>query len=221
MRALEFYSSTMSNGRVQRRPLLTVVAAGSILGLMLTACSSSTQATTTPPASTPGAPTSATPSPTSTPVVLADRVAVRGERVQVPSTWKLFSIDAGGSGSGNLWINPADTSQWIEVVDGVEAGAWCGLDGVPDSIDPKQLIPDGATISRLSQGLFEFSYPGVEFEVDYPHALKPIVPTTVNGIWMGSPTCAGYQQLTYSLPEIPQDVIDGILTHFEQQNQLA
>ncbi|MDO8732016.1 MAG: hypothetical protein Q7L55_05510 [Actinomycetota bacterium] len=193
-----------------------IAAVGIVAVLALAACSSTTPSTTS--ASDSASSQASTDSASA--FTLADRVAVRGERVQVPDTWKLYTIDGGGSGSGNVWINPLDRHQWIEVTDGVEAGAWCGLDGVDGSIDPKQMLPAGATINRLSQSLFEFEYLGRDYASFESGGIEPIAPATVKGIWMGSPTCLSYEQLSYALPGVNQDVIDGIVHDFERQNSL-
>ncbi|MHB1165321.1 MAG: hypothetical protein ACYC3K_08820 [Candidatus Nanopelagicales bacterium] len=159
--------------------------------------------------------------PASPAVVLADRFAVRGEKVRVPETWHLFTIDGGGSGSYSIWIDPGDGRQWIAVADGVEAGSWCQLDGVAGSIDPTGMFPANAAIDRLSQGLFQFSYPGSEYSFEAGTVLGPTAPASVKGVWLASPQCDGYASLAYSLPGWEQAVIDGLVRDFVQGNPVS
>lgn len=209
-----------SSGRLRRRIPRAVSDAVALAceGALLVSCSSAGTTTQAAAASSPSA--SLATGVGSLPSTWLDRRAVRGERVLVPEGWTMFSIDGGGSGSSSIWINPDDPGAWIQVADGVEAGAWCEVDGVAGSIDPEQLLPASATIDRLSQGTFAFSYPGTEF-VDFSEgALKPVAPATVHGVWIASPACSGYEQLTYSLPGQSRQTIDALVRDFEQRNPL-
>jgi len=201
----------MRNWAFERWQKLTIATLAIAL-LAMAGCSSSTT-------TTDSTPTEASASSSASTLVLTDRTAVRGELVKVPADWTMSSIDAGGSGSGSIWVNPQDPSQWIEVTDGVEAGGWCDIGGVKGAIDPTQLFPEGTVLKKLSKGKFSFEYPGKDFAFVEAKSPAPIAPAMVKGIWLGSSDCLEYLQLSYALPGVEQAVIDGIMDDFEQQNQ--
>lgn len=225
-------------GQLARKPAWSAALILGATAALLAACSSGSDLAGAPQVSIPATgadaasasepapqPSGVTPNsqpPAAAPAVaLADRFAVRGEKVRVPETWHLFTIDGGGSGSYSIWINPGDASQWMAVTDGVEAGGWCQIDGVAGSIDPTGMFPADATIDRLGQGLFQFSYPGSEYSFNAGTGLGPTAPRDVQGVWIGSPQCDGYVSLAYSLPGWEQSMIDGIVRDFAQSNPIS
>ncbi len=96
------------------------------------------------------------------PSTFVPMLGVRGTAVAVPAGWEAHFVDAGGSGSWSVWIDPADPQSFVYVRTGVSLGDWYEIDGVPGSVDPSGIIRSwGADLEvvELDERTYRFEGP--------------------------------------------------------------
>jgi hypothetical protein len=141
------------------------------------------------------------------PSELVLREALRGEDALVPMTWIHEGMDAGGSGTFNLWSDRDFPNNWIVLMDGVDISDWYETDGVSGSVDPTGMLRDNAEITRLDRTTFRFSYTADPADDETNE--------TIHGIWMADLKGMSFVWLEVSLLEENVDVVEYILNDFE------
>ncbi|CAB4967987.1 unannotated protein [freshwater metagenome] len=153
-------------------------------------------------------------SPSAAPVEvlrLKSQESVRGAEVLVPAGWPMDGTDGGGSGSMSVWTDPANEGSWIAVRDGMELGAWLETDGVTGSVDPAEMLPEGAEVVRESRTVFRYSI------ADPSTGLPEVRGAWIAGVDEVSGQADGYEQVEVSLLVLQDSVVEDIIHAFIEQ----